>query len=485
MAENVNARGNKFCLNHLKEAVKFICEDCNEKACDSCVSTRHKGHNLIGIKLVVQEKYKHLQDLTTDIQESKIPRIQKIFKAAENSVKRVTDGIRTNIETAEEHGQYLKGLIDKSTAEKISELKDIEQQITNQLDTFKSECDDIIKRLEDLMKESKEVTKSDNYVLIIDVEEHMSSLTIEDPSFESNCQPASFVIGKKSESYIKEALGTIVYEQSSIPIATCADILTEPVISKVLDLSETPRSIQRMQQGDLWIVVENSKEVICIDTEQRSKKKLKLDISIRDLCQDLTTDELHCITNTDIGTLNIKSGKYTKLFDIVSFTHIKVTSNGSNFVVGGYDKPEIRLYSKRGTLLNSTHTVENTLNIAVCRSTGRVAIACGDGGVVVFESKENKLQHMYTYPSTGGSMYVRDAEFDAAGLILIPDYTHNEIHIANAETGHNLRTIIMDAPLFLTVQKNGDIAVVSVQETKKLLRKSKTEFQLMTVKYFA
>ena len=51
MAENFDFKGNKFCLNHIKEKVKFMCEDCKQKACNTCVSSTHKGHNLIGIGL--------------------------------------------------------------------------------------------------------------------------------------------------------------------------------------------------------------------------------------------------------------------------------------------------------------------------------------------------------------------------------------------------------------------------------------------------
>ena len=50
-----------------------------------------------------------------------------------------------------------------------------------------------------------------------------------------------------------------------------------------------------------------------------------------------------------------------------------------------------------------------------------------------------RLQQMYTYPTNGTKIRSHDAEFDAAGYLLLTDYTNKEVHIANAATGTLLR----------------------------------------------
>ena len=398
MAKNLNVRGNKFCFNLLKEEVRFMCEDCNEKACDSCVSSKHKGHNLVGIKQLVREKFKKIHDWNTVIRETRIPKIKKELQAVTINVKKKTDGIRKSIKNAEEHGTYLKKMIDESTAETVNELKDLETKITNKLDSFKSECDDVTKRLEDLMKESKEATKSDNDVLIVDTEEHMASLTIDEPVFECNYTSATFIKGSMD---IKEALGTIVYEESHI--APTTDMLKKPVMSKLLDLSYMPMTIQRTRQGTLWILHTNVKELMSLD-KHGSTETLSLDNIALSLCVDPADDHLYCTstmsTEHGISIVDTKTGKTTTLFVTASASRtVNITTDANTFIVGELEKPTVKLYNRRGTVLQIIQTVDKPLNIAVCRSTGRVAIACGEGGIMVMENNEGTLFHMNTYSS--------------------------------------------------------------------------------------
>ena len=143
MAENLHIKGNKFCLNHLKQKVKFYCEDCKQKICNTCVCTTHKGHNLTEIKLLAQQKYNKLQDLNNDIQKNKIPRVRNTLQAADKNVKKIKEGINANIKAAVKQGENLKELIDISTAETISELEEIKTNITKQLDKFKVDSDTV------------------------------------------------------------------------------------------------------------------------------------------------------------------------------------------------------------------------------------------------------------------------------------------------------------------------------------------------------
>ena len=514
MAESCDFRGNRFCLNHLNEEVKFLCEDCKQKACISCVSTTHKGHNLHGMKLVVQEKYKNLQELTAAIQETKIPRIRKSYQAAQESVKKLTDTIRTNILTAKEHGNYLKEHIDKSTAETVSELKALELNITSQLNTFQSECDSIIKRLEDLMKESKEAAKSDNDVLIVDIEEHMSTLTIDEPVFECNFTPATFIRGSIN---IKEAFGSIVYEQSPLgttasapsppplqplprwttlqpkmivppPKAPATDMLADPIISSLMDITGFPLSIQRLRQGTLWFMLNNDPtyNVLRSIDIYGSNRTLKLDVNVIYLC--CNHDQLYCIAADDnsIRAIDTRTGKTTKLFDCgVTAKYINITSDGSVFNVGTQDKPEVKLYNRSGKVVQTIQTVDKPFNTAVCRSTGRVAIACNEGGVMVMESKEDNLHHMYTFSSTEDNINAIDAAFDDAGHLLVPGCDNDQIYIADAATGRTLKTINIESPGFLTVHINSVLVVVSCKEKKNIFRKTKLTGKLMAVKYLA
>ena len=478
MAENLNLKGNKFCLNHMKEKIKFLCEDCKQKICITCASTLHKGHNLIGIKLLAQQKLNKMQDLNNDIQKNKIPRVKNTLQAAEQSVEKMYHEINVNIKTVVTQGEHLKELVDKSTAKTVFELEFIKIKIIKQLIQFKADSETAIKRLEDLMKESTEVRKSDNNVLIVDVEEHMSKITINEPQFVCDLATVKFVPGSDPKAKINAALGTIDYEQLQPVIPTQKLTFTKTVISKLQDLSIEPWSIQRTQQGKLWISEYNSTVLNRINNDG-SKTTLTLDTPIKDICVGPVTDQLHCIpysdTDTSIRTVDTKSGKTTKLFTTKTAPFcLNVTSNGHTFIVSTWCKPEVTLYDKNGTVLQTVTTVGNPGHIVVCRSTGMVAIACWEKGVMVMENKGDRLHHMYTYPTTGTSIYATGAKFDDTGHLLVTDSNKNhEVDIADAATGNTIQQIKVDGcPICLTTQKNGDIVFCTSDPN-----------QLLTIKY--
>ena len=285
-----------------------MCKDCKQKACNTCVSSTHKGHDLIGIKLIVQEKYNKLQDLNNDIQKNKIPRVRNTLQAAQQKVGKVKQGIHANIKTVVKHGDYLKELIDISTAETVSELEEIEIKITKELDQFQADSETVIKRLEDLMKESTAANKSDDNILIVDVEEELSTMTIKEPEFDCTYSNLKFVQGPDPAVNIKTALGTIVYEQlqPALPIRK----LTEPAISKLLDLPFRPWSIQRTKQDIIWICGTRSGDTLTkIDTDG-SMTLLKLDTAIHDICVDPGTDHIYCapMNDTSIRKVDTHSG---------------------------------------------------------------------------------------------------------------------------------------------------------------------------------
>ena len=464
MAENQNCKGNKFCLNHLKENVNFLCEDCKQKICNTCVSTTHKGHNLIDIKLLAQQKYSKLQDLNTDIHKNKIPRVRSKLQAAEQSVKKIKQGINSNITAAETQGEHLKGLIDKFTVETVSELEAIKTKITKQLDQFRADSENVIKRLEELMKESTEATKSDDNILIVDVEEQFSSLKIKEPEFVCD-YPVKFIQGPDPETNIETALGTIVY------------VPPPHVISKMMDLSILPQTIQQPHQDTLYISEFRGNKLAIIDKD-RSTKILTLDTPLYDICLDPVSGQLYCApdchTGPSIRTVDTTSGKTTELFTTKTASFcLNVTNNSETLIVGTHDQSEVTLYDKGGTILQTVTTVAPPTHIAVCRSTGKVALACWNSGVMVMENQSGRsLQHMYNFPTDGTTSNASNAEFDNTGHLLVTDFFGKKVYIADVATGNTLKVIAVKDddgnPEYVTTQKNGDL-VLCTQYPNKLL----------------
>ena len=116
------------------------------------------GHQLTAVNLLVQDHFNYLQDWNVHTEETKISRLSRRVEEAKTTVTEYQQCIQLHIKRVQDHGEYSKELIEKSTIETVSELKEIEQKILKQFEKFKSDSENAIRRLEALMKESKEVT---------------------------------------------------------------------------------------------------------------------------------------------------------------------------------------------------------------------------------------------------------------------------------------------------------------------------------------
>ena len=347
MADNIQPIGYKLCSNHLKENIEFMCEDCKEKICITCASTTHKGHSLIGIKLLVKEKYNRLQDLAKEVQETKIPKIKENLHHAEETVKDIQKGIHSQIEKVIDNGKELKALIDKSTASNVSELKEYEKEVTQKLDKFIAESESAIKEWEDFLKESADAAKSDNNVLIIDVENNLSARTVKEPEFKLNYIPVQFVKESTREFFLIGELGKLVYEATQ---TTGMRISTNPSIDKFVGLHMEPMSIHKSGKRSYFISEYKSANLIIVGTNG-SQKKLAVDTPMTDFCIDPVTNQLYCVplNKSNISSVDVSTGETTKLFDTKrdSFC-IQVANSGKHFIVGAYGEPLITLYNVEG-----------------------------------------------------------------------------------------------------------------------------------------
>ena len=210
---NFRLKGKKFCINHPKEELQLVCRNCNETlVCLYCVSSEHSGHTFIAIRLLVQEKFNYLQNLETETKDTKIPKLLKRVEDAETTVKELQQGIQHSIKKAEDHGKYLKELIDETTAETVSELKEIEKKILKQFEAFKFDNANAIKQMEAVMKESKEAQQADNNVLIFDVTKEFSSLTIQEPVYTCTVTILKFIKGLDPNIHVKAAFGELEHD---------------------------------------------------------------------------------------------------------------------------------------------------------------------------------------------------------------------------------------------------------------------------------
>ena len=208
---NYRPKGQTFCDNHPKEELTFICFDCNEiLVCNSCIYKQHRRHDVVPISAIVNDVFPKLKESNTEISECKIPQIKSSVEDADAEVKKIYKELDVHIKNAEERGEFLKYLIDKSTSEIVLSLRSITEKLSKQFEKFKTDSNTLMKKLEDILKENTAATKSENNVLIIDVEREnrLDSLAAK-PEFRLKYTPLQFVEGCTPSDGFSSIVGSV------------------------------------------------------------------------------------------------------------------------------------------------------------------------------------------------------------------------------------------------------------------------------------
>ena len=503
---NARPKGHKYCGDHQNEELLFVCVDCKDKplVCKIGISTTHRGHEFIAISLLVQEKYNALQDLSINVRDIKIPEVKRKVKAADDTVKEIKLGIQTQIQKVEAHGEYLKELISISTTETVSELNKLSLKITKEFKKFKSDSDDIIQKFENLMKESHEATKTDNNVLLLEVEKDISqrSSNIAEPEYTSQYKIPTFVSEYDVDSYIKAALGSLNYDEPiNIAIPTSSkgttvparlnpvtphssdssrtpvqkrNLLKQPIVSLLRTLDLHPHSIKRTQQGDVLIFVRFSPKLHILKANG-SMETLRMDEDqIQEIDIHPQTGELYCVSvvnySVTVRRVDLTTGQTSTVFTLKQAPNVNcfAVTHHSNILVGyryTYEEFEVVLFSSTGTPIKILKMPFNPRYITVCQSTGRVAISHGIEGMTV---TDDKLQHMYAYKPTNEEFCFYTI-FDDEGHLLVRDFV--QIVCLDSTSGEILNTLHTDHKYRdggMCLDRNGDILVWGSAKQNKL-----------------
>ena len=207
-------KGNKFCMDHLKDEITFMCTTCGIPLCNECIASNlHKGHEFESIKKHAQGKYTKLQDFKTKAQSKIVPDINQKVKSADRDFDEVEEIIEFRIENAKHQGTYLKELIDDQVSSTEAEFKDLLDTYRGQHTKYKFETGDSLETLVKLISECTEATRSDNDHLLIDVANYAASRNFSISTYEKPRVP-NYIRGSEPLKHIQTAFGFIEKEKS-------------------------------------------------------------------------------------------------------------------------------------------------------------------------------------------------------------------------------------------------------------------------------
>lgn len=301
-------KGSKLCPNHTKKELTFCCETCGGfPICNTCACTDHRGHVFNEIDVEVQLKYNILQDFSSETGSKTIPNMENNVKTVNIEVNQIESSLISEMKNVDVRVNLLKHRLDERRSTIIDGIKEIIKVNRNRAVCFNTLSSNVVKVLTKLVKESKQATKSDNDLLILDSYKELAALEIEIPELgqlkTGHFKPGHDKSINASMGLFKEEIHDLLLLATDIHVTasskrnellsspTKTRILQEPSITSVTNLSFEPYSISRTQNGNLWMCEQNSPYLHV----NGQKKKTKLDCSLSDITISPDSDEMYGI----------------------------------------------------------------------------------------------------------------------------------------------------------------------------------------------
>ena len=145
-SSNVNER----CLEHPDKEISGYCNDCSVPSCMTCITEKHRRHDVIAIEMKYKECEVKINETVIDIKKNAIVRLQSSIEDLReklNTSDRKVEDVKSEVD---KFRQQLKNAVDKSYDKLIFEL---EERQTEQ----KTAISDIIKDFEKQISENQQI----------------------------------------------------------------------------------------------------------------------------------------------------------------------------------------------------------------------------------------------------------------------------------------------------------------------------------------
>ena len=456
-------KGALFCPVHPKKKLSFLCKQCNILICNKCIIKEHLGHPVEEIEDVAEKTYRKIDDFITKSEEI-LPKAKLNIKQVEAQVIARVQELEAGIEKAYQHEKYLIELVKENTHKTVSELKGEIQTINQQLSQFKSESDTYLDNLKSKVNECNDTKKTENDILLIDVIGGFDIFAENPPNCEFLSTKNKFMPGSNAPDDIENAFGCVsnADDQASVgslytdekkhqgldfkgaaaPIKD-RQLLSQPKVNHYKDLpSLFPHSIKKFSDGTLCYCCLNKPYVYWVD-QSYEIKKIHLDENVSDIAIHPTTDVLYvtCYNDSSIMTVDIHEGTLSFVFDTKDKPTCMAFKEDGTLLVGFYEQNKVVQYTPAGSVMISFN-VTKPRHISVCDVTGNIVIVRKSSAPPRIVNKD--FRNMFVYTQQQQAIHCRDAVFDIEGHLLIADHYNGQVHVVDAATQKDLKTITFD-----------------------------------------
>ncbi|XP_069104260.1 tripartite motif-containing protein 2-like [Argopecten irradians] len=477
MTAQVPVLGQRTCLNpsHKGKTFEWFCESCADLICVSCISTTHKGHNIVQLSVVTPDNKNKIKQFVSDTEKNDLMEIRKEINSMEDILEKHLSHYKSVELEVEDQGTKLKQDVDTMIAQTLSQLKCSKDENTALIISYKDELEKRLGDIKENLERCKQSLQTGSDIEVFDTMKIIRTGTtlptrpiMGTAKFTPNLCPSLLTaLGEMSLTQPSAASGASPDRPNLLPKAK---VLAEWAPTNNI------KSICPTIGGGAWSC-EMSSETITDWTPTGEVYQLKESlVRITDICVVPKTYALWACSNKDNSVVKLTSGELKWQFSTKSEPLSLCVTKDDQVLVGS--KQKITKYTQTGKLVNTTKAslfkkqkVVSPWRLTECQVSKNVAV--GDGDWSVDGGKDEPLVlvldiHLQEVWRYGRSQHATkpgsrpfdpyDVTYDSMGQLIVADYSNRCLHLLSGD-GIYLRLLHTDTfrPQALCVDTKGVI----------------------------
>ncbi|KAK3084003.1 hypothetical protein FSP39_006545 [Pinctada imbricata] len=407
----------------------FHCEKCNKPVCGTCITEKHKGHDLTGLNDIFEKEKNTLQNRLTTMQQKSLPTLEKFKEQILELKGNYANKIKEITKDMESENRALHKELDRIHDDRMKRISSMEISHLLMFDGCTTKIEKKIELFAGKISEHREAIGGKSLPAILNLAKKEESL----PSIHYKLevpQPPSFVPGNAEN--LEEIIGRLLMPPHSI--VHPFDIINPTIVSKFKCPTQGQPSLCITKEGDVWLGGLDSKKLVMVDVKGNVLRTIKVQNRICALavldCGDIIMSYLSKDSSW-VGRLDT-DGKEQQVFDSSpSLTNgVSVTADQKILICtedgrvmrtnrDGSNVKQIYKGSGKGSALHAVENAERNIYITDKRNSS-----------VVIISKDGKTLSTFTQTMYGQKFaWPMGLVVDKMGNALIADRENHCVYI--------------------------------------------------------
>ena len=482
-----SSKVNELCAEHPDKEITVYCNDCGDPSCSSCLTEKHRRHDVIAIEMKYVECEDKLNDAVIDIKKNVIGHLQSSITDLRRTLK-LSESMFEEVQSeVNKFRQELKDNVDKSCDKLIFELEEKEIEQKTDISQIIKDVETKISANEHFMSLSADKISKGGIALIEFCKLPVPSTTQTVPNISK--RTPKFVRGENLVQTIVQNLGEIRWDGNGtirgIDIATSTRISPTPYKGKDIkvvssntedvrdgDKNQTDKgnptimkpitdikvinafeaeilgtSVIPSGKGTAWISSEGIDTMYMYDDRGRKVKSVtaRKGSGIWDIAVNRSGDIIVCNEDNKVRLVTVK-GKVSTLIDTDPFLPQGVCQTEREEIVvcmaGQGDRNHVSVYSPDGERKVRDIVVKDTKGKQLLNDPYRVVKNGEDisvlnlGSNVMTVGQDGKVRWVYDgSQSKFGNVDALGMCIDKFRNLLISDWNNHCVHYVDTEGG--------------------------------------------------